>query len=122
MELSFCAVALARSGTLPAPEGTFRYQPGRRYAWTYGELRAIKSALRYREIGIVGATRWLLQALGTAISADFHLTWRRDDPLPTIMLFLRQFGRARPPASRSQAPYAKSIEPPSLDAAQGGVR
>jgi predicted ATP-grasp superfamily ATP-dependent carboligase len=101
MELSLFAIALARGG-LPASEETFHYWPGRHYAWTYGELRAIKSALRYREIGAARAVGWLLRALDTAISADFHLTWRWDDPLPTIMLFLRQVAHRQ--AARAATP------------------
>jgi predicted ATP-grasp superfamily ATP-dependent carboligase len=89
MELSYLAIALAQGAVLPEFQETFGYKAGRRYAWTYGELRGIRSALRNREIGPAQATRWVLQMLWSALSADLHLTWRRTDPLPTIMLFLR---------------------------------
>jgi biotin carboxylase len=92
MELSQLAIALA-AGTIPtALQRQFQYPAGQRYAWTYGDLRGIKSALRTNEIGMARAAMWALQAIQSAITADFHLTWRRDDPLPTIKLFLQQLG------------------------------
>ena len=94
MELSYLAIALAL-GNIPVElQQPFEYRPGRRFAWTYGELRGIRRALRKHEIGPAQATRLALQMLWSALSADLHLTWRRDDPLPTIMLFLRQLGFA----------------------------
>jgi predicted ATP-grasp superfamily ATP-dependent carboligase len=86
-ELSRLAIDLARSEVFI--DTAFSYRPGMRYAWTYGELRGILHALRNREIGATQATRWALQMLWSALFADLHQTWRRDDPLPTIMLYLR---------------------------------
>jgi predicted ATP-grasp superfamily ATP-dependent carboligase len=122
MQLTLLAIALARGGSLPAHFDTFHYRPGRRFAWTYGALRAIKSAIRYREIGIGSAIRWLFQSAGVAVSVDFHLTWRWDDPLPTIMLFLRQFGLARSRDSNVAGSVAPILRHPNPDAVQGGLR
>lgn len=103
MELSRAAIALARGSIPPALLSEFRYEAGQRYAWTYGDLRGLVSALRHSEISPVLAARWFVQTLWSAITADFHLTWRRDDPWPTIMLFLRQLGLGRTSKSTAAA-------------------
>lgn len=92
MNLSSLAIGLAAGGLPAELDRPFTYRSGRQYAWTYGELRGIKSALRHREVGASQAALGLLRCLSTALTADFHLTWRRDDPLPTAALFLRQIG------------------------------
>ena len=91
-DLSGFAIDLARK-ELFVPDA-FSYRTGMRYAWIYGDLRGLLHALRCREIGPVQATRWTLQILWSAFTADLHQTWQRDDPMPTIMLFLRLLGLA----------------------------
>lgn len=89
-ELSLLAVKLARGGLSRRDVAPWTYPVGVRYAWTYGDLRGLKSALRDGEVSGFGAVRWLLASLTTALGADIHMTWRWDDPMPTCALFARQ--------------------------------
>jgi predicted ATP-grasp superfamily ATP-dependent carboligase len=91
-DLSRLAIDLARKQLFVAD--AFSYRAGMRYAWVYGDLRGLLHALRCQEIGPVQAARWTLQILSSTFTADLHQTWRRDDPMPTIMLFLRLLGLA----------------------------
>jgi len=88
-DLSHVAIALSAGGSHPLGTRSFKAPPGLRYAWSYGDLRGLKSAVREKEIGFAGALRWLLRATETWLRADTHMTWRWSDPLPTLALFLR---------------------------------
>ncbi|MCH9809457.1 MAG: GNAT family N-acetyltransferase [Alphaproteobacteria bacterium] len=87
MELARLAIEIADGNNSTAP---FNYLPGKRFAWTYGELRAIKSALREQEVDIRQAMRWTGAMVRSAVTADEHLTWNFKDPVPTLALFAKQ--------------------------------
>lgn len=87
MELGQLAIAIADG---LAPSTPFTYVPGHRFAWTYGELRAIRSALRHKEISGWHALQWVGVMMRSAITANSHLTWKLRDPAPTFALYARQ--------------------------------
>jgi len=60
--------------------------PGLVYAWTYGDVRGLVHSLR-RGLPAREALRWLGHVLRALLRADVHMTWRWDDPLPTLALF-----------------------------------
>jgi predicted ATP-grasp superfamily ATP-dependent carboligase len=65
------------------------YAPGKRIAWTYGDLDGIIRALDAGEIGVRGALRWLGQAAASFVTADIHTTWSWRDPAPTLVAYLQ---------------------------------
>ncbi len=89
-ELSVLAVVLAGGALSSRDLASWDYPVGVRYAWSYGDLRGLKSALSEGEISLVEAAGWLLACLVTGLRADVHMTWRRDDPMPTCALFASQ--------------------------------
>ena len=89
-ELSLLAVELARGALSPRHLAPWDYPVGVRYGWSYGDLRGLKSAIAEGEVSYPEAAGWLLRSLFTAWRADVHMTWRWDDPLPTLALFARQ--------------------------------
>ncbi len=89
-DLTRLAITLAKGVPPTKKDATFEYQFGVRYAWTYGDLRGLKAAIREREVTKSQAVHWLLQACGTFVRAKVHMTWSWRDPLPTLLLFLEQ--------------------------------
>ncbi len=87
LQLGYLSIVLAAPVVpeIPVVTGT----PGIRYAWTYGDLRGLLAAMRgglpRRE-----ALRWARRMVGTLLRANVHMTWRWDDPMPTVALFARQ--------------------------------
>jgi len=63
--------------------------PGLVYAWTYGDLRGLLAAWRDERISRREAARWARDLLATLGRASVHMTWRWDDPMPTLMLYAR---------------------------------
>jgi len=93
--LSELAVALAARRTLDEPfrEGT----AGIRYAWSYGELRALKSRFASGEIALGGLARGLALVADTALRADMQVDWEPSDPRPTFETFRRALALALKP-------------------------
>jgi predicted ATP-grasp superfamily ATP-dependent carboligase len=100
--LSELAIALAAGRTL---EETFREgTAGIRYAWGYGELRALKSRFASGEIDLAGLARGLALVADTAFRADLQVDWEFSDPRPTFETYRRVFAPAlRPPLFMRQA-------------------
>lgn len=74
-------------------------QGGLRHAWLFGDIMGlIKSAKRgmMKKRQLPGA---LLRAFKDALTADFHVIWSRDDPMPAFsqlgVTFRRLFGKLR---------------------------
>lgn len=65
-------------------------QAGLRYAWTYGDLRTLKAAYAAGDASFSQTARNLGRIASTCLRADVHMTWRWDDPLPTLVLYARQ--------------------------------
>jgi len=87
MDLTRLAISLAAGTACHERYERFSYEHGPRYCWTYGDLVALKAAVAAREIGAFEAVQWLARAAATFFRADFHLTWDKDDPWPTLLLF-----------------------------------
>lgn len=90
MDLTRLSIALAAKTAAGQKAAAFAYPAGARYAWTYGDLGGLKGALASREIGAFRAIAWLARAAKTFLRADFHLSWDRADPWPTLLLFASQ--------------------------------
>ncbi len=101
--LSALAVDLAAQGKLN--ETLREGRPGIRYAWTYGELRALKARFATGEIGVSGLCRELARAALTAVRADMHVGWDWRDPGPTLHTYWRAFA----PKARAQAAVPAGI-------------
>ncbi|MCG8558770.1 MAG: hypothetical protein MI824_03115 [Hyphomicrobiales bacterium] len=89
-ELSLLALKLARDDLSPQDLDPWDYRAGIRYAWTYGDLRGLKSALLAGDITSMQAVGWCVRSLVAGLRADVHMTWCWDDPAPTCALFARQ--------------------------------
>ena len=83
-----CGFHLPRIAVEPALRRTPRvgnetapFPPGRRYAWTHGDLAGLKT-----EMAAV-AMAWLANCLRSAVTADIYVTWRWSAPLPTLAIF-----------------------------------
>lgn len=68
---------------------------GVRYVWSYGAIRGLRKAVARGELNRMGALHALSAIVGRAFDAPVHMTFRWDDPLPTVMLFLSQAGPLR---------------------------
>lgn len=88
LELGRLSIDLARHQE--REETLFIGDSGVRYAWTYGELRGIAESLSGGQLGIGAAFSAIALMIRTGFGADTHMTWRWDDPMPTLALFLRQ--------------------------------
>ncbi|MGI9383572.1 MAG: hypothetical protein ACR2PO_10490 [Methyloligellaceae bacterium] len=89
-ELSLLALKLARDELSPQDRDPWNYPTGVRYAWSYGDMRGLKSALSAGDVTKAQAIRWCLKSVITGLRANVHMTWRWNDPAPTCALFARQ--------------------------------
>jgi biotin carboxylase len=89
LELAALSITLAETDPPDVPFmcGT----PGLHYAWTYGDLRGLVGALA-NGLAFRPALRWSLRLLRALFTTDVHMTWRWDDPLPTLVLYARSVG------------------------------
>jgi biotin carboxylase len=86
---------------------------GLRYAWTYGDLRGFARALA-SGLPPGSAVRWAVRLVRALVRADVHVTWRRDDPLPTLALYARTL-RALPAALRRRPALRRLARRPEYD-------
>lgn len=92
LDLALIACRLAAGAEIaPRPAGS-AYPVGVRYAWTLGDLRAIRRARARGEITGRLALRRAAQAVAAGLRADVHLTWSAADPMPA----LRQYAGSIP--------------------------
>jgi predicted ATP-grasp superfamily ATP-dependent carboligase len=90
LEMARTAIDLAK-GLVPDPPKRARLiRAGFRYAWSYGDLRGLRASIARDEVSGAGAARWFMRTLWTAIWSEHHMTWSWHDPLPSLMLFMRQ--------------------------------
>jgi len=90
LEMARTAIELAQ-GLVPDPPKRARLiRAGFRYVWSYGDLRGLRSSIARGELSRGGAARWLTKMLWAALWADHHMTWSWHDPLPALMLSMRQ--------------------------------
>ena len=89
LELGALAIQLARGDEIPPTLETGKV--GLHYTWTYGALRGLRTMIGNRTTGLAGAISSVCQILVDGIRSDIAMTWRWDDPLPTMLLFSRQF-------------------------------
>jgi hypothetical protein len=68
---------------------------GLRYAWTYGDLRGLRAARASGRLTTRETAAWAWRIVGAFFAADVHMTWRWDDPLPTLALYARRVPGAR---------------------------
>jgi len=103
LELAALSITLAAADPPDVP--FVRGTPGLRYAWTYGDLRGLVGAVA-GGLALRPALRWSARLLHALFTTDVHVTWRRDDPLPTLVLYARSVGlfsrrvRRRPALAR----------------------
>ena len=96
--LSAMAVDLAAGEPFNVPGPYIRGKVGLRYAWTSGDLLGVKLAVMHREFGLLEAVGRAFRAVGDALSADIHLLWAWNDPMPALWALtevLPKFTRAR---------------------------
>jgi biotin carboxylase len=99
VELSTLAVALAASDRIDVPFVAGR--PGLRYAWTYGDLRGLRAARASGRLTRRDTAAWAWRIVRAFCAADVHMTWRWDDPLPTLALYARRVPGVRSLMARS---------------------
>lgn len=88
LELSRLAIDLVRHPT--RAERKHIGSSGMRYAWTYGAIRGVRSAIAKGELSRLEGFQALMRIMGKAIDTPVHMSYRWDDPLPTLMLFMEQ--------------------------------
>lgn len=88
-ELTRLAIELAADIAPDARDRDFAYRPGIRYAWSYGDLRGIKTALADGEASAADVPAMLARFLWTAIRAETHMSWSWRDPAPAFALLKR---------------------------------
>ncbi len=89
LDLAAIAVDLALDREIESHE----LRTGIRYAWTLGDVEGLKEAVRDRRAPVGRTLRWIADILRTAWRADAHVTWRSDDPAPTLVLAYRSLLR-----------------------------
>lgn len=110
LELGPLSIVLATGE--PPEVGFVAGASGLVYAWTYGDLHGLLVAVRDGRVSSRDAVRWARRLVATTARAGVHMTWRWDDPMPTVMLFARHVPllgrlvanrRPRPPRVTSRA-------------------
>jgi biotin carboxylase len=107
LELGRLSIELARPEPPDVP-----FVAGRRglvYAWTSGDVRALNAAVRSGGIGPGTVLRWAAQIAATAVRADVHMTWRWDDPAPTLALLGRRLPGLRRLVAAPAAPERATL-------------
>lgn len=112
LELGRLSIDLAR--TPEREEPFFVGNAGVHYAWTYGELRGIVESLSNGQLKPGSLPRAIALMIRNCFATDVHMTWRWDDPLPTLALFLRQVPGIKTLVNRSSA--ARRPEPAAPEA------
>ena len=69
------------------------YPPGRRLAWSFGDLIGLIRAVRGGEISVAQAGTWLWRIVRAALRADIHATWSWQDPGPALAIASAAFGK-----------------------------
>jgi biotin carboxylase len=87
MHLDRLALKLA-AGT-PVDDRLVVGKAGVRYAWTIGALRGAAVELRNGELTGAGFARQIANALRIGLTTRAHITFRFDDPVPSIALLAR---------------------------------
>jgi len=103
LELGPLAIRLAAADPPDVP--FVAGKPGLVYAWTYGDVRGLVVARREGRISRFEAVRWCGRLVRTVARAGVHMTWRWDDPMPTVVLY----GRHVPGLSRL---VGRRVRPP----------
>ena len=88
-ELTRLGVELAAGVAPDADDRSFKYRPGIRYAWTYGDLRGIKTALSDGDAKLADVPAMIARLVWTAIRAETHMSWSWRDPAPAFALLRR---------------------------------
>lgn len=86
LDLPVLAVKLALGEPIEERDDRADYVMSARYAWTYGDLKGLKHALRHRKVDRWGAVKWLSAAGLNLLRADIHATWSWTDPRPALAL------------------------------------
>ncbi len=90
LEMARTAIDLAQ-GLVPEPPARARLiRAGFRYVWSYGDLRGLRASMARGEVSGGRAARWFARILWAGVWAEHHMTWSWHDPLPALMLLLRQ--------------------------------
>lgn len=70
-----------------APEYNKPCKVGLHYAWTHGELLALKNAIANEGVSLKAFLSRLLLVGRTFVTSSVHVTWSWKDPLPTLYLY-----------------------------------
>jgi hypothetical protein len=81
-------LALGAPGAGLVGEAGTPYPVGVRAHWLGGDLLGLVRAMRWKEVTLSGAVRWMLQLLRALLSSRVHLTWDVRDPMPSVYLYL----------------------------------
>ena len=87
LDMPLLACDLAAGLRDSEPTHAWTYPPGVRYAWTFGDIRALREAGKDGEISFSQACRWSAQIVASALRADVHLVWSLSDPLPALATY-----------------------------------
>lgn len=90
LEMIRTAVDLALDRIPEPPKRARLIRAGFRYVWSLGDLESLSGGVAREEISRGGAVRGLTRTLWAALWAEHHQTWSWHDPIPTLMLALRQ--------------------------------
>jgi biotin carboxylase len=113
VELSTLAIALAATDRIDVPFVAGR--PGLRYAWTYGDLRGLRAARASGRVARRETAAWAWRIVCAFFAADVHMTWRWDDPLPTLALYARRVPGARWLVARRTLPAGSGAPTGNVD-------
>jgi predicted ATP-grasp superfamily ATP-dependent carboligase len=91
--LGALAVALAVPGSSDVPLVIGR--PGIVFAWSHGDAAGLRTAIRRGTVSPREMLVWAWKIARTSVTADLHLTWRWDDPLPTLVPYARRIPALR---------------------------
>lgn len=112
LELTRLGIELAADVAPDAADRDVSYRTGIRYAWSYGDLRGIKTALADGEASLADMPAMIGRLLWTALRAETHMSWSWRDPAPAFALFRRALRSGGPgnPGSRPDI-GGKAIQP-----------
>jgi len=112
LDLPAMAFGLAQ-GCFDAAAAEYRRscRTGVHYAWTQGELLALKKAIANRDLGPLEVLARLLVVARTFVTSSVHITWSWKDPLPTLLLYLDLLNLSGRQKARRAGEGAKTERP-----------
>jgi len=94
MDFPRYALECRQEGFIPPSTVRQNYSINRRMHWLMGDIRGLIAERDRNNLTALQSLKWLSRIVLTLIRADYHITWSRKDPLPTLLIYAEFLERA----------------------------